>query len=203
MRISSIGAVVFWIGSALAQSPVGNVAGEVKDPSGASIAGGTVTVTSAATGNTRSATTDDQGYFLISTLQPGTYHLKIESTGFQPYAADVPVEVGQTARLNVSLAVVGETTKVEVSSNVVDIDTERITVGGVVNTKQIDELPLNGRNYLELAKLEPGVEISDGKAVDPTRRGTPAFPSVGAWAAKPGSHSMEWTSSTSTSALRL
>ena len=79
------------------------------------------------------------------------------------------VGVGQTARLNVSFTVTGETTRVEVNANVVDIDTERITVGGVVNTKQIDELPLNGRNYLELAKLEPGVEIADGKAFDPTK----------------------------------
>jgi len=58
---------------------------------------------------------------------------------------------------------------VEVAANAVAIDTERATVGGVVNTRQIDQLPLNGRNYLELAKLEPGVEISDGKAFDPTK----------------------------------
>src|SRR5204863_3323303 len=109
------------------------------------------------------------GYFLISTLQPGTYHLKVEYTGFQAYSADIPVEVGQTARLNVSMVLSGADTVLEVGANVVDIDTERITVGGVVNTKQIDELPLNGRNYLELAKLEPGVEISDGKAFDPTK----------------------------------
>lgn len=171
MKISRIDLAAFVLSmvTGFAQSPVGNIAGAVKDPSGAAIAGATATAISATTGATRSATTDDQGYFLISTLQPGTYRLRVESTGFQPYSADVPVEVGQTARLNISLLVTGDTTKVEVNANVVDIDTERITVGGVVNTKQIDELPLNGRNYLELAKLEPGVEISDGKAFDPTK----------------------------------
>lgn len=151
------------------QSPVGNIAGVVKDPSGASITGANATAVSSSTGASRSVTTDDQGYFLIPTLQPGTYKLNIEYAGFQRFTADVPVEVGQTARLNVSLVLTGDTTRVEVGANVVDIDTERITVGGVVNTKQIDELPLNGRNYLELAKLEPGVEISDGKAFDPTK----------------------------------
>lgn len=165
----AVAAVALSFGIAFAQSPVGNIAGEVKDPSGAAVSGATVTATSVTTGTTRSASTDDQGYFQISTLQPGAYRLRVEYAGFQPYSADVPVEVGQTARVTVNLAVTGDTTKVEVTGNVVEIDTERITVGGVVNTKQIDELPLNGRNYLELAKLEPGVEISDGKAFDPTK----------------------------------
>src|SRR5438067_13738628 len=103
MKLARIGlaALAISIGPALAQSPVGNIAGEVKDPSGASIAGATATAISSTTGATRSATTDDQGYFLISTLQPATYRVKVESTGFQAYSADVPVEVGQTARLNI------------------------------------------------------------------------------------------------------
>ncbi|MCU1261199.1 MAG: Oar protein [Bryobacterales bacterium] len=152
-----------------AQSPVGNIAGVVTDASGAAVAGATARAVNPAVGSTRDATTDAQGYFMISTLQPGTYKVKVEYKGFQTYTADVPVEVGQTSRLTIGLQVAGSATSVEVGSNAVQIDTERVTVGGVVNTKQIDELPLNGRNYLELAKLEPGVEISDGKAFDPTK----------------------------------
>ena len=154
---------------ATAQSPVGNIAGVVKDPSGASIAGATATATNTSTGLARNATSDDQGYFLISTIPPGPYKVTVEYRGFQSFNADVPVEVGQTARLTINLALAGDATRVEVGANVVAIDTEHITVGGVVTTKEIDQLPLNGRNYLELAKLEPGVEIADGKAFDPTK----------------------------------
>src|SRR5947209_8841166 len=132
-----------------AQQPVGNIAGVIKDPSGASIAGATATATHASTGVTRTATSDDQGYFLIPTLQPGQYKLTVDYKGFQPFNSEVPVEVGQTARVTVNLALTGEATRVEVGANVVDIDTERSTVGGVVNTKHIDELPLNGRKYLQ------------------------------------------------------
>jgi hypothetical protein len=152
-----------------AQAPVGNISGVVKDSSGAVVVGAAATATNANTGAARSAKTDDQGFFLIPTLQPATYKLTVEYKGFQPYATEVPVEVGQTARLAVNLALTGDTTKIEVGANTVDIDSEHVTLGGVVTSKQIDELPLNGRNYLELAKLEPGVEISDGKAFDPTK----------------------------------
>ena len=166
---TALASLVLGAGILFAQAPVGNISGVVKDASGAVIAGAAATATSLNTGAARSAQSDDQGFFLIPTLQPGEYKVSVEYKGFQPYSAQVPVEVGQTARLTVNLALSGDTTKVEVGANTVDIDTEHATLGGVVNTKQIDELPLNGRNYLELAKLEPGVEISDGKAFDPTK----------------------------------
>src|SRR5258708_6339625 len=122
-----------------AQSPVGNIAGVVRDASGSAIAGATATAINQAVGSTRSATTDTQGYFLISTLQPGTYKVKVDYKGFAPYTADVPVEVGQTSQLAVDLQVAGSASAVEVSASVAQVDTERVTVGGVVNTKQIDE----------------------------------------------------------------
>jgi len=156
-------------GLLMAQAPVGNIAGMVNDASGAAVPSATVTATNSAIGTTRTAISDSQGFFLISTMQPGAYKVTVGHTGFQTYSADVTVEVGQTARLTVPMQVAGTATAIEVGSSVVQIDTERDTVGGVVNTTQIDELPLNGRNYLELAKLEPGVEISDGKAFDPTK----------------------------------
>jgi hypothetical protein len=153
----------------MAQSPVGDIAGTVNDPSGAFIAGASVTAMSAGTGASRSIATDNQGKFVISALQPGNYRVSVTYKSFQPYNVEVPVEVGQTARLTIQLTVAGASAKVEVAANVIGVDTEGATVGGVVNTRQIDQLPLNGRNYLELAKLVPGVEISDGKAFDPTK----------------------------------
>src|SRR5262249_52551601 len=82
----------------------------------------------------------------------------------------VHVEVGQSARVDAILTVGAETLAIEVNGGeVAGVNTEKATVGGVVNTRQIDELPLNGRNYLELARLQPGVEINEGRAFDPTK----------------------------------
>ena len=154
----------------LAQTPTGSISGLVKDPSGAVIAGASATATSLATGTTRSVTTDSQGYFLIPNLLPGNYKVQITYSGFNEYVLEsVPVEVGQTARVAAALVVGAASTQVEVAAQAVAIDTEHATVGGVVTTRQIDELPLNGRNYLELARLEPGVEIQAGQFFDPTK----------------------------------
>jgi len=156
--------------AAFAQAPTGNIAGTVSDPSGAMIGGATVTAVSQAEGARRSVTSGDQGYFLISTVQPGQYKVTIEASGFVPVeVASVVVEVGQTARVDVQLKVAGSAERVVVEGATAGVETTQSTVGGVVRAQQIEQLPLNGRNYLELAKLEPGIEIQDGKAFDPTK----------------------------------
>jgi hypothetical protein len=162
---------VFVCAAAFAQVPVGSIAGVVKDPSGALVAGASVTSTSLADGGKRRVATDDQGYFLIPTLLPGEYKVDVEAKGFRPYEVQrVNVAVGQTARVDAALTVGTETTMVEVAGgDVATVDTQQATVSGVVSTRQIAELPLNGRNYLELARLEPGVEINEGRAFDPTK----------------------------------
>src|SRR5215831_17957123 len=154
-----------------AQAPVGTIAGLVKDPSGAVVAGATVTSTSLVDGGKRIVASSDQGYFLIPTLMPGDYRLLIEAKGFRSYEVQrVRVEVGQTARLDATLTVGTETVSVDVAGGAVaSVDTQQVTVGGVVDSRQIEELPLNGRNYLELARLQPGVEINEGRAFDPTK----------------------------------
>ena len=81
----------------------------------------------------------------------------------------VVVEVGQTARVDASMRVEALTENVEVQAGGITVDTSQTAVSGVVNLKQISELPLNGRNYLELAQLQPGVEIQEGRAFDPTK----------------------------------
>src|ERR1051326_4929022 len=141
-----------------AQAPIGNISGVVRDPSGA------VKAISTPTSAVRTAATNAEGYFLLSTLQPGEYRIQATAPGFSEATVDrVTVEVGQTARIEISLALSSVSTQVQVGGEAVQVDTERATVGGVVTTKEIDQLPLNGRNYLELARLEPGVEIQDGK----------------------------------------
>jgi hypothetical protein len=157
--------------TALAQTPVGSIAGVAKDSSGAVVAGAVVTSTSLSDAGKRRVTSDDQGFFLIPTLMPGEYKLVIEAKGFRNYEVQrVAVAVGQTVRVDANLTVGSETIAIEVAGgDVATVDTQQATVGGVVSTRQIAELPLNGRNYLELARLEPGVEINEGRAFDPTK----------------------------------
>ena len=157
--------------AARAQAPVGSIAGVVKDPSGAVVAGATVISTCLADAGKRTNVSSDEGYFLIPTLMPGDYRVLIEAKGFRSYEVQrVRVEVGQTARLDATLTVGTETVSVDVAGGaVVSVDTQEATVGGVVDIRQIAELPLNGRNYLELARLQPGVEINEGHAFDPTK----------------------------------
>src|SRR6266849_4464007 len=151
-----------------AQAPVGNIGGVVTDPSGAAISGASVTAISLSAGAKRTATTSDEGYFLISTLQPGDYKVTFEYRGFANAVVErVVVEVGQTARVDMKMTLPGAAEQVVVQSEATGVETTQSTVGGVVNTRQIEQLPLNGRNYLELAKLEPGVEIQEGRSFDP------------------------------------
>jgi hypothetical protein len=163
--------VLLLCAAASAQAPVGSISGVVKDQSGAIIADATVSATSLADGGKRSVASNEQGFFLIPTLLPGEYKLAIEAKGFRNYEVQrVGVEVGQTARVDANLTVGAEAISIEVAGgDVATVDTQQATVGGVVNARQIAELPLNGRNYLELARLQPGVEINEGRAFDPTK----------------------------------
>src|SRR5262245_12113763 len=159
-------------GDALAQQPLGNLAGTVTDKVGAVVRGATVTATSLATGALRVATTNDQGYFLLPTLQAGEYKLSVSHAGFANFLVDrVVVAVGQTVNVEARLKVSGasETVQISGADAAAVVDMQEASVGGVVNTRQIEQLPLNGRNYLELARLQPGVEIQEGRAFDPTK----------------------------------
>jgi len=171
MPIRRLALALLVCATVFAQVPVGSIAGVVKDPSGAVVAGAAVTTTSLADAGKRQVASDDQGFFLIPTLMPGEYKLVVEAKGFRNYEVQrVGVAVGQTARVDVNLTVGTETVAIEVAGgDVANVDTQQATVGGVVSTRQIAELPLNGRNYLELARLEPGVEINEGRALDPTK----------------------------------
>ena len=155
---------------AIAQAPVGTIAGVVTDSSGAVLSGASVTATSLSTGAARVTTANAQGFFTIPSLKPGEYMLNVASQGFADFLVPrVVVEVGQTVRVDIAMKIEALTENVEVVSGSLAVDTSHTTVGGVVNLKQINELPLNGRNYLELAQLQPGVEIQEGRAFDPTK----------------------------------
>lgn len=162
-----------------AQAPTGNIRGLIMDPTGAVIPGAAVTVTELATQRTLALTTNAAGIYAANLLLPGTYKVLIEAKGFKSFEQRAQVQAGDTVDLNVELEVGKSSTIVEVSATagMVHVDTTRSTVDGVITGTQIDELPLDARNFLDLAGLEPGVNVRDGGNIDPTKSG--AYRTVG------------------------
>ena len=156
-----------------AQSTVatGSIQGTVTDPNDAVVANATVTITNVATGEVKKVTSTSAGTFASGALIPGDYEVRIEASGFQTVLTRIAVQVGVIATGNTRLAV-GKTSEiVEVAGSAVQVNTEQATVQGVLTAQQIDNLPINGRNFLDLAQLEPGVQIQDGGNFDPTKNG--------------------------------
>ncbi|HEY7182766.1 MAG TPA: carboxypeptidase regulatory-like domain-containing protein, partial [Blastocatellia bacterium] len=156
----------------MAQHIRGALEGTVADPNGAVLSGARVIVKNNATGAEATATTNDRGYFTVQNLEAGTYTVTVEQSGFRNYLAkDVNVKVGAVTPLTVALQVGATEQVVEVTAANTEatIDTSRSTVDGVVTAKTIENLPLNGRNFLDLAQLEPGVQVRDGGDFDPTK----------------------------------
>ena len=145
------------------QVPTGAIRGGVADPSKAVIAGATVVVRNRATGFERTVSTDSDGEFVVSNLPPGEYELKVTMKGFKSSLSAVTVQVGDTVHPEIALQI-GETSETVVVSGdtAAVVNPSDFKVDGVISRQKIDGLPLNGRNFLQLASLEPGVKVSTG-----------------------------------------
>ena len=143
---------------AFAQLPTVTILGSVKDPSGASIPGATVTVANTDTGLTRTAMTEQDGSYRFPALPPGHYQVKAQATGFTTQTqTGFDIEVTQQPVINFTMRVGATAQQVTVTSETPQVDTQDSTLGGAVNEQQMSELPLNGRNYLSLTLYQPGV----------------------------------------------
>ena len=143
----------------------GDISGEVRDSSGATIAGAQVTVTNVDTNATRTAVSNEAGVYSFPALTPGTYNLKVEKAGFKTVTRpQILLQVQQSARLDFDLSVGQVSESVEVIRGRNALSTENATVGTVIENKRIVELPLNGRNYLQLVSLSPNVSYGFGNA---------------------------------------
>jgi hypothetical protein len=146
----------------LAQVPTGTISGTVTDQQSAVLPQATVTVTNKETGAVRTVRTGADGNFLVAALQAGEYDVLIEASGFQPTIAPASVAVGTTTTVRVTLEVSSRTEAITVTGAASLIDLESNKVQGLVGRQQIESLPLNGRSFLNLASLQPGVTVSLG-----------------------------------------
>src|SRR5262245_54198329 len=142
-----------------AQAPTGSVRGLVHDPSEAVISGARVVIINKGTRAERTTTSDSAGEYLFTALPPGEYEIKVEITGFKTQVTTVTLLVGENVRSDFELAI-GETAEtVVVTGDNSGLNTSDFKIAGVVDRRQIESLPLNGRNFLQLAMLEPGVNV--------------------------------------------
>lgn len=158
---------------AAAQTTVGtgSIVGIVTDPSGAVLPGARVIITNVDTGAAVDLTSNSSGAYNSGALTPGIYKVQITTKGFKTLNATVNVQVGNTSTVNGNMELGQESTVVEVQGSAVTVNTEQAEVQGVLSSALIENLPVNGRNFLDLAQLEPGVQIQDGQNFDPTKAG--------------------------------
>ena len=149
----------------------GSIQGTIIDQAGAALAGAKVTITNKATAQSVTVTTTSAGAYASGALTPGNYTLRVEAKGFKATEAPITVQVNVTSPGSFRLQVGQETQVVEVQGSAVAVNTEQATVQGILTEQQIQNLPINGRNFLDLAQLEPGVQIQDGGTFDPTKNG--------------------------------
>ncbi|MEO6051585.1 MAG: TonB-dependent receptor [Pyrinomonadaceae bacterium] len=141
----------------IAQTDSARISGTITDSAGAVLAGATVTVRSAGTGRETKAVTGDEGTFSILSLNPGRYQVEVTQANFKMVKQDVTLEVAQNANLNFSLEAGAVSESVTVTTDIPQIDTSTSAISQVIQGREGVELPLNGRNVLELARLTPGV----------------------------------------------
>jgi hypothetical protein len=145
------------VGLALAQTDTARLIGTITDSTGAVIPGASVTASNSGTGRSVTARTSASGEYVVTALPPGNYHVEVKQTGFKTAAADITLDVSQVLEISLKLETGIASTTVDVTAEVSLVDTATSSTGEVIQGRQVTELPLNGRNFTQLALLTPGV----------------------------------------------
>ncbi|MCU1222029.1 MAG: TonB-dependent receptor plug [Edaphobacter sp.] len=153
----------------------GSIQGTITDPSGAVVPGAKITITGTETGTVKIVTADSSGFYSVGPLNPGEYSVNIVAPGFQTLVVKTVVRTGTATSGNFRLTLGQSTETVEVNAGALQVNTEQAGVSDVITKAQIDSLPVNGRNFLDLAQIEPGVILQSGESFDPTKAGYSAI----------------------------
>src|SRR5271168_4874729 len=157
--IAAIAVLAFMASETLrAQSVTGRILGSVHDQQDSAIAGARVTVTDTLRNISHATVTDDTGDYVVPDLPPSTYKISIEAPGFNGFQAPgIPVEVGKDVRVDATLKAGDSKIVVTITEDIPLLDSTTSSLGGTLSNKEINDLPLNGRNYENLLQLRPGV----------------------------------------------
>ena len=160
IRLTLVVLLLLSVGLTLdAQIDTGAIVGMVRDPTGAAVPKASVALTNAATGEKQNTVTNASGEYQFSALRPGVYSVQVTAPGFGPQVQkDIEIHVQSRPSVDFSLAVGTVSEAVEVTAAEPLLQTQDAVLGGVIQTKQINDLPLNGRRYADLALLEAGVQ---------------------------------------------
>ena len=169
--IIGVSAAITPVAEAQAGVSTGSIQGTILDPNGATVGGAKVTITSKGTGAKVALDVTGGGTYNSGPLVPGEYVVRVEAAGFKAIEQTLTVQVGNITPGTMTLELGSGNTVITVEGSEVNVNTEQTTIQGVVTADQIENLPINGRNFLDLAQLEPGVQIQDGGNFDPTKKG--------------------------------
>jgi carboxypeptidase family protein len=148
---------------AWAQAPVGTISGTITDPSGAVVKDAPITIRNKATGFTRQTKSENDGAYSAPALPAGDYEVQVQAQGFRTTLRQVTVNVGTIVKIDLALEL-GQTSEIVTveAAGAAQINYEGHSVDGIISREKIQDLPLNGRSFLNLAMLEPGVTVSPG-----------------------------------------
>jgi Carboxypeptidase regulatory-like domain/TonB dependent receptor len=162
-----------------AQSATGSITGQVSDQSGAVLPNAKVTLVDPATNQTRTAVSNQDGYYSFPLLPPATYSLSVENPGFAQFTQEnIRLDVGLTLKVNAPLAVAGSSQSVTVTGAPPPLETQTSSLGQVIDTQQVLDLPTNGRNSYSFATLVPGVLAGSGFTSTPYDEYSDQFVSI-------------------------
>ena len=163
VRVLALFATLLGACASLSAQSTGSISGTVTDQSGGAVPGAMVTVTDAERGTTRQLTTDTAGAYAAPNLIPGTYNVRVEFQGFRTFErAGIVLSVSQELRIDVTLQPGEQTQTVTVTGEPPQVTTTSAVLGGTLGPGTIQDLPLNGRNFMNLLALRPGVTIYPG-----------------------------------------
>ena len=178
LRLFLLSLVLLSIRVAQAQVPDGSINGLVSDPKDAVIVGAHVTATSTTQGTARDTVTNSSGLYILPNIAAGAYDLKIEALGFATSEFKrVTVEAGRTTTVDAKLQIASAGSTVDVNASTLNLDLTQSMIQGEITSTTIESIPLNGRNFLELAYLVPGNRPAP--TFDPTKTNTLEISSAG------------------------
>ncbi|MGA8623058.1 MAG: carboxypeptidase regulatory-like domain-containing protein [Candidatus Sulfotelmatobacter sp.] len=180
-RFTVLGAVIFALALPLLLGQTvgtGSIVGVVTNPQGAVVAGAKVQIRNKATAAVINVTTLSVGSYSSGPIQPGDYVVRVEAKSFKAAELPLAVRVGNTASGNVKMELGPESPAIEVRGTTA-VNIEQATVQSVLTGEQVENLPINGRSFLDLAQLAPGVQIQDGSIFGPTKNGLSSISFLG------------------------